>query len=76
MPPGDIRTSVAKYAAFCAACAAQPDRVFMTQVEYGITSPEARVELDETWQDRFDEDGEAHALWERLFRQFRRELGA
>jgi hypothetical protein len=65
---------VAKYAAFCAACAAHPDRVFMTQVEYGVTSPEAREALDEDWQDRFDDDPELHAKWEKLFQHFREQL--
>lgn len=72
---GDIRHSVAKYASFCAACAAHPDRVFTTQVEYGITSPEMRASLDEDWQDRFDDDAELHAKWEQLFQHFRKQLG-
>ena len=72
---GDIQSSVAKYAAFCAACAAHPDRVFTTQVEYGITSPQMREQLDEDWQDRFDDDAELHARWEQLFQHFRKQLG-
>ncbi|HHH27918.1 MAG TPA: hypothetical protein ENK57_06195 [Polyangiaceae bacterium] len=72
---GDIRNSVAKYASFCAACAAHPDRVFTTQVEYGITSPEMRASLDEDWQDRFDDDPQLHEKWEQLFRHFRKQLG-
>jgi hypothetical protein len=63
--------SVAKYAMFCAACAAHPDRVFQTMVEYGVTSPEARERLDESWQDRFDDDPELQKTWEELFAQFR-----
>ena len=71
---GDISESVAKYAAFCAACAAAPDRVFATMVEYGISSPEMRDELDETWNERFDEDGALHKQWEQLFHSFRNQL--
>ena len=71
---GSIETSVAKYAAFCAACATQPERAFAIQVEYGIESPEGRARLDEMWQDRFDDDAGLHQQWERLFSQFRGQL--
>jgi len=69
-----IEASVAKYAAFCAACAAQPDRVFATMVEYGISSPDARNELDEMWNERFDENTQLQQQWEQLFHQFRQKL--
>src|SRR5690606_33070190 len=59
-PAGDIKESVARYASFCAACAAAPDRVFATMVAYGISSPQARDELDELWNDRFDSDAGLH----------------
>ena len=65
---------MATYAAFCAACANDPRRVTHTMVEYGIGSPEEREELDETWQDRFDEDPALHGQWEKLFHQFREQL--
>lgn len=67
--------SVHKYAAFCAACAAAPERVFQTMVEYGVNSPQAREALDESWQDRFDEDPSLQAQWEELFSRFREQHG-
>ena len=44
---GTHEVTWAQYAAFCAACATQPERVFAIQVEYGIQSPERRAELVE-----------------------------
>ena len=67
--------SVAKYAMFCAACAARPESVFQTMVEFGVNSPQARETLDESWQDRFDDDPELQAQWEKLFAQFRGQYG-
>lgn len=75
-PAGDIQESVARYASFCAACAAAPDRVFATMVEYGISSPQARDDLDELWNERFDGDAGLHKQWEQLFHQFRNQLKA
>ena len=40
-------------------------------VDYGIGSPEMRAELDEMWQEKFDEDGQLHQRWEHLYRHFR-----
>jgi hypothetical protein len=73
--PDSIQESVAKYAAFCAACANSPDRVFATMVEYGIASPAARDELDEMWNERFDDDARLQQQWEQLFHQFRQQFG-
>jgi hypothetical protein len=73
-PTGNIKESVARYASFCAACAAAPDRVFATMVEYGISSPQARDELDELWNERFDGDAGLQKQWEQLFHQFRDKL--
>lgn len=66
-----IQESVQKYAAFCAACAAAPDNVFATMVEYGISSPAMRDELDDMWNDRFDDDMALQKQWEMLFHQYR-----
>jgi hypothetical protein len=74
--PGKMEESVTKYAAFCAACAAAPDKVFVTMVEYGIASPEARQKMDELWQERFDDDAALQQQWEQLFTQFRDQLKA
>jgi hypothetical protein len=71
--PG-IETSVATYAAFCAACAAAPDRVAITMTQYGLGGSDARADLDDLWQDRFDDDPALHQQWERLFHQFRAQL--
>jgi len=65
---------VAKYAAFCAACAVYPGRVSDTEAQYGVVGPGARCELDDTWQDRFDDDPELFAYWEKLLGQFRANL--
>ncbi len=70
-PDRSIANDVELYASFCAACSASPDKVFATMVDYGIGSPEMRAELDEMWQERFDEDGELHQRWEHLYRHFR-----
>jgi hypothetical protein len=59
-------SSVVAYAALCARCAAFPDRVAATQLEYGIGSVLERCSIDEHWQDRFDEDPALHREWERL----------
>ena len=66
--------SVSTYASFCAACAAMPDRVAETQLEYGITSPQQRASLDDLWQDRFDEDPALQQHWEKMFAQFRDQI--
>jgi hypothetical protein len=70
-PSDSIQESVQKYAAFCAACAASPDNVFATMVEFGISSPAMRDELDEMWNDRFDDDMALQKQWELLFHQYR-----
>lgn len=70
-PERSIANDVELYAAFCAACSAAPAKVFATMVDYGIGSPEMRAELDEMWQEKFDEDGELHQRWEHLYRHFR-----
>lgn len=67
----DIQQSVAKYAAFCAACAAFPDRIALTQREYGIANDFQRVNIDTLWQDRFDERPDLQREWERLFAHYR-----
>jgi hypothetical protein len=73
---GAMDESVSRYAAFCAACAMAPDKVFVTMVEYGISSPEARQKLDELWQERFDENAGLFTQWEQLVTQYREQLKA
>ena len=51
-----LEMSVARYASYCAACAAHPDRVELTQQEYGVANEAVRQRLDDSWQERFDED--------------------
>ena len=70
-PERSIANDVELYASFCAACSASPEKVFATMVDYGIGSPEMRAELDEMWQEKFDDDGELHQRWEQLYRHFR-----
>ena len=69
-----MHESVASYAAFCAACANQPERVEAIQAEYGIGNAAHRATIDELWQDRFDDDAQLQQQWERLFAQFRGQL--
>jgi len=73
---GSVFESVARYAAFCAACAEFPDRIAQTRSGYGVTDDEARAALDGAWQDRFDDDPELLGRWEQLFGSFRRSLRA
>jgi hypothetical protein len=74
-PAGEsVETSVAKYAAFCAACAALPARMGHTMIEYGVASDAERERIDDDWQDRFDENPALHQQWERMFHQFRDQL--
>jgi hypothetical protein len=68
---GGVHESVATYAAFCAACANQPERAETIQREYGIAHAAHRATIDELWQDRFDDDAELQQQWEGLFAQFR-----
>jgi len=68
---GGVHESVATYAAFCAACANQPDRVEAIQREYSLANAAHRATIDELWQDRFDDDAELQQQWEQLFAQFR-----
>jgi len=70
----EIETSLAKYAAFCAACAGFPDRVPDTEQQYGIVSPQHRRYVDDTWQDRMDTDPSLQEQWEELFARFRSQL--
>ena len=69
-----LEMSVSTYAAFCAACAAMPERVAETQREYGIASDDQRASIDDLWQDRFDEDPALHQQWEQMFARFRDQL--
>ena len=66
--------SVSRYASFCAACAAFPTRVAQTQLEYGLPDDASRAQLDDLWQDRFDDDPAMQSQWEQTFRQFREQL--
>jgi len=66
--------TVSRYAAFCAACSAFPDRVAQTQSEYGIADEASRRALDDHWADMFDDDASLQQQWERLFQQFRANL--
>jgi len=68
---GAIDQSVAKYAAFCAACAEFPDRLADTMAGYGIGDVAQRAALDQLWQDRFDDEPEVMSKWEELFAHFR-----
>ncbi|MEM1031714.1 MAG: hypothetical protein AAGN82_15290 [Myxococcota bacterium] len=69
--PPNIADDVDLYAAFCAACAAAPEKVFATMVQYGIGSPEMRGQLDEMWQERFDDDAALQRRWEQVYRHYR-----
>jgi len=59
---------------FCAACAVFPERIAITQREYGIANDFHRVNVDTLWQDRFDEQPELQRQWERLFVHYRDSL--
>jgi hypothetical protein len=72
--PEDAGWTVSKYAAFCAACAAFPDRVLQTQQQYGLADATARARLDDWWANRFDDDPGLQEQWERMFSQFREQL--
>lgn len=69
-----LEMSVARYASFCAVCAAYPNRVQNTQQQYGMADDAARRRLDDIWQDRFDADPALQEHWEQLFGQFRSRL--
>jgi hypothetical protein len=71
---GSIYQSVAKYAAFCAACAEAPDRLADTMAGYGVRDAGERAALDQLWQDRFDDEPDALDKWEELFAHFRGSL--
>jgi hypothetical protein len=73
---GSVVHSVAKYAAFCAACAEFPDRLPQTMAGYGVPDDAARAALDRQWQDRFDDDADLLTKWEELFQSFRTSLRA
>lgn len=72
---GSIYQSVAKYAAFCAACAQSPDRLADTLAGYGVRDGAERAAINQHWQDRFDDEPEVLTKWEELFAHFRRTLG-
>ncbi len=74
MDMSSVKMSVAKYAAFCAACANNPDRLREIRAQYGIPTQADHDEIDEMWHERFDEDAEAQEEWEYLFKQFRDQL--
>lgn len=69
-----VREDIAVYAAFCAACAEYPNHVYQTQLQYGVGSPEARTQLDQDWQDRFDDDGQLFQTWEQYVAYYRQQL--
>ncbi len=69
-----LQDHVTNYAAFCAACAAFPERAADTMRDYGIPDEATRRRIDDTWADRFDDDGDLHLQWESLFRQFRQRI--
>lgn len=69
-----VHDSVAAYASLCATCAEFPDQVADTLAGYGLSGPEQRAELDELWQDRFDDDPELLVRWEQLLSHFRSTL--
>jgi len=71
---GSIYQSVAKYAAFCAACAEFPERLAETLAGYGIRDAAERAAVDQAWQDRFDDEPDAMTKWEELFAHFRGSL--
>lgn len=71
---GSIHHSVAKYAAFCAACAEAPERTAETMASYGVGDADQRAALDDSWQDRFDDEPELLSRWEQLFAHFRSSL--
>jgi hypothetical protein len=73
---GSVAHSVAKYAAFCAACAEFPARLAQTMAGYGVANEGARTQLDQLWQERFDDDPDRLAKWEELFQSFRASLRA
>ncbi len=66
--------TLSRYAAFCAACAAFPERVADTQHQYGIDGAAARRALDDHFGARFDADADELEQWERLVAQFRGQL--
>lgn len=66
--------TLARYAAFCAACSTNPERVAVVEAEYGIHSAAQRAALDDHWQDEFDDDPALLAQWEQLCSQFRASL--
>lgn len=70
----DGEWSVSRYAAFCAACSAYPERVVDTQREYGLAGHDARRALDDHFSARFDNEPELAGQWERMFAQFRGQL--
>jgi hypothetical protein len=68
---GDIAgMTVASYAAFRAVLDTSPEMTGVTQAAYGVPNDRARRTLDETWEERFRQDPEAHALWQVLHGQF------
>ena len=69
-----MNNSVAKYAAFCAGCAAYPEQVDYYFAQYGVADAGARAALDEYWQDRFDDEPALQTEWEELFARFRSSL--
>jgi hypothetical protein len=66
--------SIARYAALCAACANQPERIQEIQIEYGLVNDRIRAALDAQWHDQFDDEPEMLTQWEQLFAQFRGQL--
>jgi hypothetical protein len=69
-----VHDNVSAYAALCASCAEFPDRVLATLAGYGVRDEAARADLDEHWQDRFDDDPALLEKWEQLFAHFRASL--
>lgn len=66
--------TVSRYAAFCAACSASPNRAAETAREYGIPDEHVRRQLDDYFAERFDRDADEQSQWERLVSQFRDRL--